>query len=87
MERVVLANGNLYIDGKAEILLCSSFFYFRMPSEYWRLRMRQLKQSGYNAIDVYFPWNYHETSPGIWDFSGEKDVSRFLTMARASAMR
>lgn len=82
MERVVLANGNLYIDGKAEILLCSSFFYFRMPSEYWRLRMRQLKQSGYNAIDVYFPWNYHETSPGIWDFSGEKDVSRFLTMAR-----
>ena len=79
--QVLLRNGCIEINGKPEILLCSSFFYFRIPREYWRPRMRQLKTAGYNAIDVYFPWNYHELRPGVWEFSGEHDVAAFLQMA------
>lgn len=33
---------------------------------------------GYNCVDVYFPWNYHERNPGEFDFSGERDVAGFL---------
>lgn len=82
MPCVKLENGSLMINGKPEILLCSSFFYFRLPSEYWRQRMKDLKKSGYNAIDVYFPWNYHEETPGVWNFEGEKDVAAFLKIAK-----
>lgn len=44
--------------------------------------MQQVKDAGYNAIDVYFPWNYHEQERKAWDFSGEKNVMRFLEIAR-----
>ena len=82
MSCVELKSGALWIHNRPAVLLCSSFFYFRIPREYWRARMRDLKKSGYNAIDVYFPWNYHEVEPGVWDFTGEKDVAAFLRLAR-----
>lgn len=65
----------------SNILLTSSLFYFRIPRENWEKRMKLLKTAGYNAIDVYFPWNYHETAPGVWDFTGNRDVEAFLKLA------
>lgn len=44
--------------------------------------MKLLKTAGYNTIDVYFPWNYHETAPGIWDFSENRDVYAFWNWQR-----
>ena len=29
----------------------------------------------------YVPWNYHETEHGIFDFTGGRDLTGFLTMA------
>ena len=66
----------------SNILLASSLFYFRIPREKWEKRMKLLKTAGYNTIDVYFPWNYHETAPGIWDFSENRDVYAFLELAK-----
>lgn len=76
-----LAASSLRIGGNAEIILCASLFYFRNPRAHWQERMEQLKAYGYNAIDVYFPWNFHESGEGIWDFSGERDVEAFLQLA------
>ena len=78
MKPVELKENALMINGRPVILLSSSLFYFRIPQEYWEERMRQLKACGYNAIDVYIPWNFHELTPGKWDFSGMRDVDRFL---------
>ncbi|SDX74600.1 beta-galactosidase [Paenibacillus sp. CF384] len=76
-----LSSSALRIDGQAEIILCASLFYFRNPRAHWRERLEQVKAFGYNAIDVYFPWNFHELEEGSWDFSGERDVEAFLQMA------
>ncbi|RKL66938.1 hypothetical protein CR203_14020 [Salipaludibacillus neizhouensis] len=62
-------------------LLCSSLFYFRIPNGLWQDRLRKVKDAGYNCIDVYFPWNFHEMSEGDWDFNGDKDIKTFLKMA------
>ncbi|MEO3946572.1 beta-galactosidase [Gorillibacterium sp. CAU 1737] len=78
---VELAPDRLSIQGTPEILMSASLFYFRIPRAYWRERMEQVKAFGYNSIDVYFPWNYHEMSEGQWDFSGERDVEAFLQTA------
>jgi len=48
--------------------------------------MRTLRAIGYNAIDVYFPWNYHEIEPGKWDFSGERDAGAFLLQAKEEGL-
>lgn len=79
--RVVLADGLLVVDGEPRILLCASLFYFRIPRSQWRERLEQVRASGYTSIDVYLPWNFHETAPGVWDFSGERDVAAFLDLA------
>ena len=74
------------INETPHILLCASLFYFRIPRALWKERMEQLKAFGYNSIDVYFPWNYHETAEGEWDFSGERDVAAFLKMAAETGL-
>uniref|UniRef100_A0A803YBQ2 Beta-galactosidase n=1 Tax=Meleagris gallopavo TaxID=9103 RepID=A0A803YBQ2_MELGA len=30
---------------------------------------------------VYVPWNYHEPQPGVYDFTGDRDVEAFLDLA------
>lgn len=74
------------IHNKPHILLCASLFYFRIPRALWKERMEQLKDFGYNSIDVYFPWNYHESKEGEWDFSGERDVAAFLAAAAEAGL-
>ncbi|XP_078392913.1 beta-galactosidase-like, partial [Cetorhinus maximus] len=38
--------------------------------------------AGLNTIQVYIPWNYHEMTPGEYDFSKSKDVEYFLSLAQ-----
>ncbi len=78
---VALRSDRVAINGQSRILLCASLFYFRIPRACWRQRMEQLVSFGYNAIDVYFPWNYHESEAGVWEFEGEKDAAAFLELA------
>ena len=60
--------------------MCASFFYFRIKKKEWRARAKLIAGLGYNCVDVYFPWNYHETAPGEFDFSGERDLDCFLSI-------
>jgi beta-galactosidase len=83
---VSLEPGCIRIEGHPQILLTSSLFYFRIPAPEWRSRMRTLRSLGYNAIDVYFPWNYHELAPGHWDFSGQRDAEAFLQQAKEEGL-
>lgn len=77
---------SLRIGGQSEIILCASLFYFRIPRASWRERLEQVKAFGYNAIDVYFPWNYHERQEGSWDFGGERNVEAFLQQAAEAGL-
>lgn len=71
----------LKAEGEPVTLLCASLFYFRLPRECWETRMEQLRMCGYNCIDVYIPWNFHELRPGEWCFTEMHDVEAFLEMA------
>lgn len=86
MSVISLTERGVYIHGKSVVLLCSSLFYFRLPRNRWEERIRTLKGLGYNTMDVYFPWNFHETRPGYFDFSGEKDVDAFLALCQKYGM-
>ncbi|MBM7568246.1 beta-galactosidase [Paenibacillus sacheonensis] len=81
-----LSASSLRINGQSEIILCASLFYFRIPRALWRDRIEQVKAFGYNAIDVYFPWNYHEREEGSWDFTGERDAEAFLQLAKEAGL-
>jgi beta-galactosidase len=81
MASIQLSANGICIGGQPKILLCASLFYFRIPRENWCARMAQLRMAGYNCIDVYIPWNFHELRPGEWHFDGMHDVDAFLSLA------
>ena len=84
--QVELKSSGILISGKEEVLLCASFFYFRIPRKEWASRAKLIAALGYNCVDVYFPWNYHETQPGVFDFSGERDVDSFLRICEENRL-
>ena len=75
---VKLTRKGVELGGKYEVLLCGSLFYFRLHRSVWKDRIEKLKRAGYNCVDVYFPWNYHEKEDGTFDFTGERDIGYFL---------
>lgn len=77
-----LSAGRLLLDGTPSVLLCSSVFPFRIPSEQWAHRLDLVRDSGYRMIDLYVHWGFHEPRPGQIDFSSpERDLRRFLDLA------
>ena len=71
----------LMLDGEEQVVLCASLFYFRIPRELWASRLQQVRASGYRAIDVYVPWNFHELAPGEWDYPGRRGAAAALHLA------
>ena len=41
---------------------------------------------GLNTIETYAFWNLHEPSPGVFDFSGNNDISTFVRMAQEEGL-
>jgi hypothetical protein len=68
----------LTIDGKDTFIRSAEFHYFRTPRELWRDRFQKIKEAGFNAVDTYVPWNWHEREmpAGLNDFS-KVDLSEF----------
>ncbi|MEM3649509.1 MAG: beta-galactosidase, partial [Candidatus Jordarchaeaceae archaeon] len=64
------------------LLLSGEIHYFRVPKRDWRQRLAKLKDAGLDAVSTYIPWNWHEVSPGVFDFKGdtveERDLETFL---------
>jgi len=73
---------SLIVDGRRLFLRSGSFHYFRLPSPgLWRDRLLRLKRAGYNAVDLYFWWGYHSPAPGVYDFSGLRNVDYLLDLS------
>jgi beta-galactosidase len=83
---VQLDGRGIRIDNEPRVVLCASLFYFRLPREQWRARLEQVRDSGYTCVDVYLPWNFHETAPGRWSFTGRRDVGAFLDLAHETGL-
>ncbi|HOO55551.1 MAG TPA: beta-galactosidase [bacterium] len=70
---------SLRIDGKRIFVWGAAIHYYRHPHvDEWPKRLKLIKECGINAVDVYFPWNYHSEIEGEYNFAGNRDVDRFL---------
>lgn len=72
---------SLIIDGKRKFIFSGSIHYYRLPHpELWKKRIKLIKEAGLNAIDIYFPWNYHSPEQGVYNFTGNRDVDNLLEL-------
>lgn len=85
-DRIRYDGSCMTIDGKDTFIYSAAFHYFRCPEELWRDRFQKIKEAGFNTVETYVPWNWHErTMPANindnkkFDFD---DVKRWLKMAQ-----
>lgn len=81
-----IKDGHFYWDSKIVSILSGEMHYSRIPHQYWRHRLQMMKGMGLNTVATYVFWNYHETEPGKWDFSGDKDLAEYIKIAGEEGM-
>jgi beta-galactosidase GanA len=69
------------VDGNRVFLWSGEFHYFRLPSpELWRDILEKIRAGGFNGVSLYFDWAYHSPAPGVYDFTGVRDIDRLLRL-------
>ena len=79
-------NGQFTLDSKPFRLISGEMHYPRIPRAYWRDRLRMAKAMGLNAVTAYVFWNDHEQTPGVYEFSGQRDVAEFVREAQQEGL-
>ena len=85
-DRIRYDGACLTIEGEDMFMYSAAFHYFRCPEDLRRDRFQKIKEAGFNTVETYVPWNWHErempanvNDNSKFDFS---DLQRWLTMAQ-----
>ena len=82
-----IGSSQFLYDGKTIQIHSGEMHYPRIPEAYWRHRVQMAKAMGLNTIAVYCFWNFHNTSPGVWDFTSERhDLVKFIKICQEEGM-
>ncbi|NWK55093.1 beta-galactosidase [Verrucomicrobiaceae bacterium N1E253] len=83
-ERIRYDGDCFQIEGKDTFVYSAAFHYYRTPKELWRERLDKIKQAGFNTIETYVPWNWHERElpKGLDDYSqvDVRELEAFLKL-------
>ena len=52
----------------------------------WPRILSESKRAGLNTIETYVFWEQHEPQEGVYDFSGRRDLGRFLDLCHEAGM-
>ncbi|WP_214072810.1 beta-galactosidase [Mucilaginibacter sp. dw_454] len=74
------------INGKRTFIVSASMEYSRVPRALWHDRLLRLKRAGFNAIEMYTFWNYHEPKEGQFNFTGDHDLDAYLKLIKSMGM-
>ncbi|WP_170878377.1 beta-galactosidase [Daejeonella lutea] len=74
------------INGRKTFLVSAGIEYARVPRALWKDRLERLKRGGYNAVEIYTFWNFHEAEEGKFNFSGDHDLDAFLNLVKSLDM-
>ncbi|KAL9396114.1 hypothetical protein Peur_010367 [Populus x canadensis] len=77
---------SLVINGKHKIIFSGSIHYPRSTPQMWPYLISKARAGGLDAIDTYVFWNLHEPQQGQYDFSGRKDLVRFIKEVNAQGL-
>ncbi|EDQ92663.1 uncharacterized protein MONBRDRAFT_22533 [Monosiga brevicollis MX1] len=71
-----IANDQFLRDGQPFQILSASVHYSRMLQDDWSDRLQRIRALGFNAIETYVPWNYHNAEPSVYDFAGNRNLTK-----------
>ena len=74
------------VGNKPFIPVMGEIHYARVPEEYWEEQILKMKSGGINVIASYIFWNIHEEEEGVFDWSGNKNLRKFLLLCQKHDM-
>lgn len=76
-----------FLDNMPFQIISGEMYPARIPSEYWRHRIRMAKAMGCNTVTADILWNFHETEEGIFSFSeGNHNIADFISTVQDEDM-
>jgi beta-galactosidase len=80
-------DGQFLLDGRPFQILSGEMHPFRVPEPYWKDRLLKARAMGLNTVCTYVFWNTLEPEPGRFDFSGQRDIARYVRLAQEAGLK
>ena len=77
---------SLIFDGRRVCPVMGEVHYSRIPAEEWPAEVRKIKEGGVTMIATYVFWNHVEEQEGLFNWSGERNLRRFLEVCKDEGM-
>ena len=69
---------SLLFDGQPVFPVMGELHYSRVPQAEWHEELLKMKGGGVDIVATYVFWIHHEEIEGQWDWSGQRDLKKFL---------
>jgi beta-galactosidase len=76
----------LTFDGQPWFPVMGEFHFARYPESDWEEEILKMKAGGVDIVSTYVFWIYHEEVEGKFDWSGRRDLRRFLALCAKHGM-
>ncbi|NGZ87841.1 beta-galactosidase [Duganella aceris] len=73
-------------NGKPWLPVMGEFHYSRTPASQWEAELRKMKAAGIDIVASYVIWTHHEEIAGKFDWSGDRDLRRFVQLAAKAGL-
>jgi len=83
---ISIGNYYLKLNDKPFFAICGEAHFSRMNEELWEDEIIKMKLGGLNIIASYIFWIHHEEVRGTYDWSGNKNLNRFIRLCRKHDM-
>ncbi|MCD1655144.1 beta-galactosidase [Treponema zuelzerae] len=65
-------------NGEPWFPIMGEMHYSRFPADQWKESLLKMKAGGVDVVSTYVIWIHHEEVEGEWDFTGNRDLRRFV---------
>ena len=72
----------LTLDGEPWLPVMGEFHFARFPDEFWEDELLKMKAGGIQIVVTYLFWIHHEEVEGEFDWSGRRNLRRFIDLCR-----
>jgi hypothetical protein len=79
-DTISFTNYYMEVNGRPVLPVMGEFQYSRYPECYWEEAILKIKAGGVDIIPTYVFWSHHEEEEGIFDWSGNKNLRRFVEL-------
>lgn len=85
-DRYEVNSRSLLKNGRPILPVMGEFHFSRWHPDEWREAILKMRAGGITIVSSYVFWIHHEEKENEWDFTGSRDLRRFLETCRALEM-